>query len=198
MDVLASGGVTIDDEPTGWVAALADWIGQDIHPRFIINSDLECLWKNDAARKMLGENGASVGAPMSKALTFFDQVRLRSLLQDAEDDLVHWGVVPDRNGVSLVVWAKAIGVGQNRMFGLVLMPPDHEPSFREFFENARLTPAEARIIDAILRGESLANTASVSGVSKETIKTQLKNAYRKLSVSSRGELFAEARRFLAP
>jgi DNA-binding CsgD family transcriptional regulator len=198
MDVLASGGVTIDDEPAEWVAALADWIGQDVHPRFIITSDLECLWKNDAARKMLGENGANAGASMSKTLTFFDPARLRSLLQDAEDDLVHWGVVPDWNGVNLIVWAKAIGAAQNRLFGLVLMPPDHEPSFRELFENARLTPAEARIIDAILRGESLANTASVSGVSRETIKTQLKNAYRKLSVSSRGELFAEARRFLAP
>ena len=78
------------------------------------------------------------------------------------------------------------------------MPPDHEQTFREFFEKARLTPAETRIIDAILRGESLASTAIVSGVSKETAKTQLKNAYRKLSVNSRGELFAEARRFIAP
>lgn len=198
MDVLASGGVTSGDEPTGWVAALAEWIGQDVHPRFIITPELECLWKSDAARKMLGENGASPDGSMSKALTFFDQARLKALLHDAEDDLVHWGVVPDRNGVNLVVWARSIVVGPNRMYGLVLMPPDHELSFREFFENARLTPAEARIIDAILRGESLANTATASGVSKETIKTQLKNAYRKLSVSSRGELFAEAHRFLAP
>lgn len=194
MDVLASGGLTNDDESTGWVAALTEWIGQDVHPRFIITPELECLWKNDAARKMLGENGAGA----SKTLTFFDHARLSSLLRDVEDDLVHWGVVPDRNGVNLIVWAREISTAGKRMFGLVLMPPDHEPSFREFFENARLTPAEARIIDAILRGESLANTASVSGVSKETIKTQLKNAYRKLSVSSRGELFAEARRFLAP
>jgi hypothetical protein len=109
MAVLASGGVTNDYESAGWITALAEWIGQDVHPRFIITPELECLWKNDAARTMLGENGAGA----SKALIFFDQAKLRSLLQDAEDDLVHWGVVPDLNGVNLVVWAKAIGASRS-------------------------------------------------------------------------------------
>jgi DNA-binding CsgD family transcriptional regulator len=198
MDVLGSGNGAADGQSTAWVAALTEWIGRDAHPRFIINPDLDCLWKNDAARRLLGESRASTGEPIPKALNFFNQLTLKTLIQDAEDGQVHWRIIPNQNDEKLIVWAKALGDSHERLFGLVLMPPDHEQSFREFFENARLTPAETRIIDAILRGETLANTAIISGVSKETIKTQLKNAYRKLSVNSRGELFAEARRFIAP
>ncbi len=195
MDVVEPDG----GKPTAWVTALTEWIGRDARPRFIINPDLDCLWRNDAANRLLGENDRPVGEPVPRTLRFFDQHRLKSLLEEAEDDQVHWGVVPDRNGENLIVWARAIGdAGGDRLFGLVLMPPHREQNFREFFENARLTPAETRIIDAILRGESLGSTATLSGVSKETIKTQLKNAYRKLGVSSRSELFAEAHRFLAP
>jgi DNA-binding CsgD family transcriptional regulator len=197
MAVLETGGVpTRDGERVGWLAALTEWIWQDPHPRFIVTPSLECLWKNDAARRLLGED--SVGEPTPETLTFFNQQRLNALLLDVEDDLMHSSVIPDRNGDKFIVWAKALGNRDKRLFGLVLTPPDREPSFQEFFEHARLTPAEERIIDAILRGESLAKTATISGVSKETIKTHLRNAYRKLSVSSRGELFVEARRFLAP
>jgi DNA-binding CsgD family transcriptional regulator len=81
---------------------------------------------------------------------------------------------------------------------LVLLPPDEQRDFHGFYESARLTPAEARIVNAMLRGESIAGAAFASGVSRETIKTHLRNAYRKLGVSSRGELFAEAQRFLEP
>jgi DNA-binding CsgD family transcriptional regulator len=198
MNALDLGGMANDEMPPAALIALTDWIRRDVHPRFIINTVLGCLWENDAARRMLEQPGANVSTPAPSPLTFFNHDQLRSLLEEIRDDRVHWGVISDRNGNKLIVWAKAIGDGQDRLFGLVLMPPDREQDFKEFFEHARLTPAEARIIDAILRGESLASTATVSGVSKQTIKTQLKNAYRKLSVSSRGELFAQARRYLAP
>jgi DNA-binding CsgD family transcriptional regulator len=199
MDVLSfDGGVNGDERRAVWVAALEKWIGRDAHPRFIVNPNLNCLWMNDAAQRLVNVRSATADAPVSKALLFFDQRRLKSLLDEAGDDLVHWRPIPDRNGEKLIVWAKAIGDHHGRLFGLVLMPPDYEQNFREFFLNARLTPAEARVINAVLHGKSLASTAVVSGVSKETIKTQLKNAYRKLNVTSRGELFAEAHRFLAP
>lgn len=198
MDVHRPGNSAKEGAPTEWVAALTEWIRRDAHPRFIINPDLDCLWKNDAAQRMLGEPDGANGETTPKTLNFFNPSQLKSLIEEVEGDQVHWGAIPDQNGETLIVWAKAIGGSQNRLFGLVLMPPDHEQSFQEFCDNARLTPAETRIIDAILRGESLASTATASGVSRQTLKTQLKSAYRKLSVSSRGELFAQARRFLAP
>jgi len=61
-------------------------------------------------------------------------------------------------------------------------------------EDARLTPRESEILNAISRGFSYAETAAMLGISVGTVHTFLKRIYRKLAVHSKTEAVFEANR----
>lgn len=60
--------------------------------------------------------------------------------------------------------------------------------------DALLTPRETEILNAIARGFSYAETASLLHLSVQTVHTHLKNIYRKLAVHSKTEAVFEADR----
>ncbi len=147
---------------------------------------------------MVRQDPTRFGESAAFSLAYFDPKSLAALLAETADGAVHWSSLPNRAGGFSTVWVRALGDRERGIFGLALKPPESERDFEGLFKTSGLTPAEGRIIKALLKGESMAAVASASGVSRETIKTHLRNAYRKLSIRSRGELFAHARRFLAP
>ena len=57
-----------------------------------------------------------------------------------------------------------------------------------------LSPREREILDAVSRGFTYAETASLLGIGASTVHTHLKNVYRKLAVSSKTEAVYEANR----
>ena len=61
-------------------------------------------------------------------------------------------------------------------------------------EETRLTPRETEILNAISRGFSYGETASMLGISIGTVHTFLKRIYRKLAVHSKTEAVFEANR----
>lgn len=61
-------------------------------------------------------------------------------------------------------------------------------------EDAPLTPRETEILNAIARGFSYSETASLLHLSVQTVHTHLKNIYRKLAVHSKTEAVYEADR----
>jgi DNA-binding NarL/FixJ family response regulator len=61
-------------------------------------------------------------------------------------------------------------------------------------EDSLLTPRETEILNAIARGFSYAETASLLHLSVQTVHTHLKNIYRKLAVHSKTEAVFEADR----
>ena len=65
-------------------------------------------------------------------------------------------------------------------------------------EDSLLTPRETEILNAIARGFSYAETASLLHLSVQTVHTHLKNIYKKLEVHSKTEAVFEAdrRKFL--
>jgi DNA-binding CsgD family transcriptional regulator len=58
----------------------------------------------------------------------------------------------------------------------------------------RLTPAEARLANALADGATLAATAARQGISKETARTTLKRIFAKVGVSRQAELVAKLHR----
>lgn len=181
------------------IDALTTWVEFDIHPRFIISGDLTCLWMNQAARTMIGgcDGSADPGADQAHLLTYFDRTQLEDLIGHTADGETHSRIVATAGPGRAMVWARGIGGDLNRVFGLVMLPPV-KLDFSGYFCHARLTAAEARAIAHILQGESRTGAASDSRVSKETLKTHIRNAYRKLGVRSREELFVQAWKFIAP
>lgn len=61
-------------------------------------------------------------------------------------------------------------------------------------EEASLSPREIEILNAISRGFSYAETASMLGITNGTVHTHLKRVYRKLAVHSKTEAVFEANR----
>jgi DNA-binding NarL/FixJ family response regulator len=61
-------------------------------------------------------------------------------------------------------------------------------------EDTLLTPRESEILNAIARGFSYAETASLLHLSVQTVHTHLKNIYKKLAVHSKTEAVFEADR----
>lgn len=60
--------------------------------------------------------------------------------------------------------------------------------------DALLTPRETEMLNAIARGFSYAETASLLHVSVQTVHSHLKNIYKKLAVHSKTEAVFEADR----
>ncbi len=59
----------------------------------------------------------------------------------------------------------------------------------------QLTPAELRVLSALLTTTSTSGVANVLGVSANTVKTQLRTLYRKLRVGTRTEAIAAGQRY---
>jgi DNA-binding NarL/FixJ family response regulator len=68
------------------------------------------------------------------------------------------------------------------------------PSRPMQIEDSLLTPRETEILNAIARGFSYAETASLLHLSVQTVHTHLKNIYKKLAVHSKTEAVFEADR----
>ena len=66
------------------------------------------------------------------------------------------------------------------------------PTPRRQEPGAQLTPRESEILNAIARGFSYAETATLLQISVQTVHTHLKNIYKKLAVHSKTEAVFEA------
>jgi DNA-binding CsgD family transcriptional regulator len=75
---------------------------------------------------------------------------------------------------------------------MILLEPLQRAGFREFLWLG-LSPREAEIAAAVVRGDGTAEIAAASGLSPNTIKTHVRSIFEKLDVGSRREL---ARRFI--
>jgi DNA-binding NarL/FixJ family response regulator len=60
------------------------------------------------------------------------------------------------------------------------------------FEGLNITPKEKMILEYMVRGNSYKMIAAQMGISNETVKTHIKNIYRKLQVNSSTEAVAKA------
>lgn len=70
---------------------------------------------------------------------------------------------------------------------------EHSDTLALFFQRRLLglplSPRERQIVELVLRGEANKQIARTLGISEQTVKNILSNAYTKLGIQSRGELF---------
>jgi DNA-binding CsgD family transcriptional regulator len=96
------------------------------------------------------------------------------------------------------VWARRLAGDEPACVALTLRGRGERLKLEAFAQTNRLTPAEARVIAMIVDGEDSSAIAAALHISLETLRTHVKHAYRKVGVSSRGELFARALDFVQP
>ncbi|HJL06770.1 MAG TPA: hypothetical protein RMH85_26410 [Polyangiaceae bacterium LLY-WYZ-15_(1-7)] len=83
-------------------------------------------------------------------------------------------------------------------WSVVVSRPDHLPLHLRGWlcEQFGFTPAEARLVDALVRGESLKEAAARFGVRESTARVQLKSVFAKTNVRRQAELVAHVFRAL--
>jgi DNA-binding CsgD family transcriptional regulator len=175
---------------------LATWIDQEREARAIVTSAGMLLWISTATMAML--EGPSPFHLANGRLTGRNPIideRLSWILSTVGEQIHCW---PVDDAGAWVVWAQRIGAKEPGCIGLRIRRCGQAPAFTALAEARRLTPAEGRIISMMLSGGETAGIAAALDISVETLRTHVKHAYRKVGVTSRGELFAAALPFLEP
>lgn len=101
---------------------------------------------------------------------------------------LHARVVPVKDSLST-------GFGWDEPLALVVLadPEARHPSADLLRQLFGLTAAEARLVSALARGDSLEQIAAGTGVSKNTLRTQLASAFGKTGTASQAQLVSLAR-----
>ena len=181
------------------VEALLVWHEVVEEPRLLLNREGEVIWTNAAARAYAGRElllDASNRSSGSIWQTAQVEEFVFQILKSATE------VQPNRtvkiqidNPKSKLREVKIIPFNSElqNLVGVTIPPaqkldPSSLPRLRHVFG---ITKTEFKILNDILDGKSPSETAAEGGTSIFTVRTHIKNIYRKLSVSNRSSLLAK-------
>jgi DNA-binding CsgD family transcriptional regulator len=105
---------------------------------------------------------------------------------------------PEFVGQPWMVWARPLPGPGGPLLALILRARRERPDLAVLAEVAHLTRAEIRVVEMMMSGTETTAIAEALQISLETLRTHVKHAYRKLGVTTRGELFAAVVDFLQP
>ena len=185
----------VDSDASG--AWTQRWFELYPRPCLLLGRKLQVLGINTAGQAMLErENTIHVregclGARDRKAhLVLEEAVRLCPLGEPARR--IHFG-----DTSTFVLRFVALGPGQTDPVALTLRSTEQEDmTCADLGQPFGLTQGEQRIVERLLRGCSSQEIAEAMGKSVLTIRTHIKRAYIKLSVTTREQLFARLLPFL--
>jgi DNA-binding CsgD family transcriptional regulator len=179
---------------------IMSWVDVEERPRVLVRHDLILLWANRLAHSVLTErrdlilrDGALAMANRANTEALSDFIR------DAGAEISRWSLDRDDGDGHLVLSAlrvhtadglSAIGVifhGTGAAFAPVL------GGFKEAFG---LTVAETQVIGALLDGETARRIGDRLSITVDTVRTHIRNAYVKLDVNSREQMFRRLSPFL--
>ena len=97
-----------------------------------------------------------------------------------------------------MVWACSLPGRGGLVLAMILKAKGERPNLAVLAGAGRLTRAEIGVIELLVSGTETAAIAEALQISLETLRTHVKHVYRKLGVTTRGELFAAIADFLPP
>jgi DNA-binding CsgD family transcriptional regulator len=166
------------------------WLGLDAWPRLLVDNDMRLLWQNAAARKMLATGSCLIlSGGVVAAAEAGHGLQLEALICSAGDaERVH-AFRSDKGRDHFAVQAQRLSPTS---VGLQIRPLDSDTSGREdrhLREIFQLTKAEHLVLQSMLAGHTADEISRQRGSSIETVRTQIRNIYVKVGVSSRERLF---------
>jgi DNA-binding CsgD family transcriptional regulator len=186
-------------------AALADTLDELTSAMFIVDSTARIIHANASAHRMIAES--NVLRASNGRLSGLEPTGGRSLLEvfaaaEAGDAAVGMGgiAVPltARNGVRYVAHVLPLTSGARRKAGICYsataamfireasldLPSPPEAAASQF----KLTPAEVRVLFAIVQIGGVPEVAPVLGISEQTVKTHLHRIYEKTATKRQADL----------
>jgi DNA-binding CsgD family transcriptional regulator len=178
---------------------LLTWLDTDLRPRLLATELGQVIWMSAAAAALPpwdypfsrdGEHDAGEERRLDP--------RLLAQILPATRQLRCAARKPEFGRKPWMVWACEVPGPGGPVLALVLKARGERPNLEVLAEVAQLTRAEIRVIEMMTSGTETAAIAETLRISLETLRTHVKHAYRKLGVTTRGELFAAVAEFLPP
>lgn len=166
-------------------------------PMMLIDASQRPLARNAAAGALFRMSSRSVGGKLAVSVPGVPESQFSELLRRALGKQAAGGIieVPARQGVPvthlLVLPLVLRGAGQSQQAALVLMQGANggtEPVDQLLQNLYGLTPAEARLAQLILDGQSPGDAASLLRVSVATVRTQLSAVLKKTGAQRQSDL----------
>ncbi|VXA94828.1 response regulator transcription factor [Brevundimonas sp. G8] len=176
-----------------WSRAIAAWVNIDPRARMLLSRSGRIGWANDAAFRMLRDAG--VFRVVDDHLVSDSSVTaaaLARLLQDAVLDAAIYAVTAMDADRQWLLRCQQLIAGDDDSIGFAAHRMADRVSYEAMLQIHHLTPSEKHIVTMMLAGMETGRIAQKQDISIETLRTHIKHAYRKLDVTSRGELFAKA------
>jgi DNA-binding CsgD family transcriptional regulator len=165
----------------------------ELHPdsQIIVNSEWEVVASNRAARRLLAEaHGARTLAErlVGGAGELMREVReqiVATIRSQVPSDEFLLTVTPS---LSFTLRAVPLGAAFDR--ALLIVRRREAVEARVARERFRFTPAESHVAERLSRGQTVSQIAQELGISIETVRCHLKQAYAKAGVHRQAELVA--------
>jgi DNA-binding CsgD family transcriptional regulator len=178
---------------------LLAWLDADPRPRLLSTTQGQVIWMS-AATAALPRGGfpfSPGGADDSGEERRLDP-RLLAEVGPPTGQLRCATARPEFGDQPWMVWACALPDPSGPVLAMILRARGERPNLAVLAEAAQLTRAEIRVVEMMMSGTETAAIAEALRISLETLRTHVKHAYRKLGVTTRGELFAAVADFLQP
>lgn len=178
------------------VRAMTAWLDADPRGRALVSRSGRIAWANDAARRMLadGEHFCESNSLLI-CLSEDGSALLHRMLRTAAREQAKIVTTSSHQGRSWLLRVQLLAPEDDASIGVTFCPMDASISYDVMLQAHLLTPCEARIVTMMLAGMETGRIAQRQDISIETLRTHIKHAYRKLDVTSRGELYAMASAF---
>lgn len=190
------GGGELCAPPVAAERLMWTWFDRELTARLLLTRTLTIVRCNDAARDLIAQHPT-----LSIA-----RGRLSSMDPDQHDRITAFivgsgarprNLVLDVNGMpNLLIQPQRIEADGDTAYGVTLRPlgPSGDDT-SGIAEQFALTPTEDRILRNLAAGLSPRMIAAAHNCSHETVRSHVRNIYRKMSVNSRAELLREVSKY---
>ncbi|WP_425982666.1 helix-turn-helix transcriptional regulator [Brevundimonas sp. TWP1-2-1b1] len=176
-----------------WSRAIAAWVNIDPRARMLLSRSGRIGWANDAAFRMLRDAGVfRVVDDHLVSDSGATAAALARLLQEAAPGAATYAVTAMDADRQWLLRCQQLIPGDDDSIGFAAHRMADRICYEAMLQIHHLTPSEKQIVTMMLAGMETGRIAQKQDISIETLRTHIKHAYRKLDVTSRGELFAKA------
>ena len=165
----------------------------EAHPdaQFVIRSDGEILGANAAGRRMmLGTAGVAAMAGRLSGSALSELRELFATLQEAIHDQRATGAFELVLSPAETFTMRAVPLGPTLDAALLIVQPREPQYFASARERFGFTPSESLVAERLARGLTVPQIALQLGISVETVRCHLKQAFAKARVHRQAELVA--------
>lgn len=200
MDVSDTTLVAMDglqDDPHCLQTLIFKWASHEVVPKLLVGNHNLVVWANVVAQSDLSRGrGLGISDGVLVATDPDQQLALAEFLDGCGEGMNTFCLHVEDGHVLI----RAYGLGHSCATQIVgisynhsgLACPAHYPGIELAFA---LTPAEHRVLLQMANGSTADEIARRSGISVETVRSQIRGLYAKLAVNSREALFSRIQSF---